>query len=125
MPGVAQTKYQPWCQAESHYVNERYPLVIKNETMKQLTELNKLDITLYHEIRDCLDDIDDDDDDDDIYDNFPAWDTTRFERNETIQKNYTDYKFPVPKLPQQWLRRFERIDEAAANNTDVLSDGEV
>ena len=122
VPGVAQTKYQPWCQGESHYVNERYPLVIKNETIKRLTALNKLDITLYHEIRDCLDD----NDDDTVYNNFPAWDATRFEMNETIQKNYTEYRAAWKgNLSQKWLRRFERIDEAAANNTDVLSDGEV
>lgn len=83
VPGAADRSAHPWCEAESHYVNERIPLVVRNETRGNLARLNEADIGLYGEMRDCLDT-----EEGGEYD-FPEWDPGRFERNETIQLNYT------------------------------------
>jgi hypothetical protein len=69
VPGLTEKNKEPWCGGESHSANEKVPLVIKNETLQSLTRLNKLDIDLYHEMKDCLDD--------GVFD-FPAWDPNRF-----------------------------------------------
>ena len=84
VPGIADRKYQPWCEPESHYVNEKFPLEMKPETVKNLTVLNQFDILLYDEMKDCKPDENGD------Y-NFPTWDANRFERNERIQMNYTEW----------------------------------
>ena len=101
VPGVANRNHHPWCEVESHFANERYPLVIKNETLETLTHLNKYDIDLYHEMTDCLDEGE--------Y-NFPALDPNRFEMNETIQMNYTifdrSHRGNPQKPSQKWLARF-------------------
>ena len=76
VPGVGKREHSPWCETESHRANKKVPLVISNETLTNLTRLNKIDIRLYHELRDCLDEKGDFD--------FPVWDPSRFETNETI-----------------------------------------
>ena len=111
LTGINDRRYQPWCEAESHYVNNMYPLEVKPKITKRLTVLNKLDSRLYYEIQDCdYDDDDDDDDDeedvttDDGENNFPLWDATRFEMNETLQRNLT---FPCCfEVSKKWLKRF-------------------
>eukprot|EP00579_Thalassiosira_antarctica_P005177 CAMPEP_0201889630 /NCGR_PEP_ID=MMETSP0902-20130614/30453_1 /ASSEMBLY_ACC=CAM_ASM_000551 /TAXON_ID=420261 /ORGANISM="Thalassiosira antarctica, Strain CCMP982" /LENGTH=144 /DNA_ID=CAMNT_0048420267 /DNA_START=884 /DNA_END=1314 /DNA_ORIENTATION=+ len=103
VPGVGERVVSPWCEVESHYANERVPLVIQNETLTNLTHLNKIDIGLYHEMKDCLDK------GEGGYD-FPAWDPNRFETNETIRVNYTTFaRRPTRgyKKPQrEWLKKF-------------------
>ena len=84
VPGVANKKNHAYCEMESHFANELVPLVIQNETLKNLTKLNELDIRLYNDIASCLLD----DHQGKEY-NFPTWDPNRFERNETIQIDYT------------------------------------
>jgi len=76
VPGVADRGRGPWCEPESHRANQKVPLVIRNETLNNLTRLNEIDIGLYHEMSDCLDE--------GGYD-FPAWDPSRFETNGTFE----------------------------------------
>ena len=83
VPGIGESLYSPWCEPESHYVNEKFPLEMKPETVKNLTVLNQFDRLLYDEMKDCKPD------ENGEY-NFPTWDANRFERNERIQMNYTD-----------------------------------
>lgn len=80
VPGVAQRAYYPWCERESHAANNMIPLAIKNETMQKLTRSNLYDKYMYDEFSDCL-----------KYrrkKDFPKWDASRFEMNETIQMDY-------------------------------------
>lgn len=79
VPGIGQRNLSPWCEPESHYLNERFPLEIKNKTMKILRKRNQFDTMLYDEMKDCLIDGE--------Y-NFPAWDATRFE----VMAKQVDYK---------------------------------
>eukprot|EP00986_Skeletonema_menzelii_P015795 scaffold12700_cov142-Skeletonema_menzelii.AAC.5 len=60
----------PFCERKSHQANEENPLVVLNETRARLTELNRLDLKLYHEISDCLADGN--------YGHIPKWDGRRF-----------------------------------------------
>ena len=62
---------------ESHKANEANPLVIHNETRARLTELNSLDLKLYHVISDCLEDGN--------YGNIPKWDGSRFMLHSSTQ----------------------------------------
>ena len=64
----------PWCEKESHAANKKVPLVVQNDTRESLTHLNELDVQLYHELSDCLDE------DDGRYD-FPKWNPNRFALN--------------------------------------------
>jgi len=117
VPGIDETKFSPWCQAESHYVNQHIPLTIDNSTYKRLTVLNKLDKQLYHEISDCLED-------EEVVDNIPSWDSTRFEMNETIQLNHTHVTFPCCyNLPMEFKRRFNNSMELTKSAED--EEGEV
>lgn len=58
------------CGKQSHKANEANPLVVHNETRTRLTELNRLDLKLYHEISDCVADW--------SYEQIPQWDGNRF-----------------------------------------------
>lgn len=96
----------PWCEVESHYSNEIVPLVIRNETLNSLTQLNEIDVSLYHEIRDCLD----------VDTNFPAWNENRFEGNETIQVDHIIWERQNPirgySVPQKkWLKKFNSSND--------------
>ena len=99
--GVGERVLSPFCEVESHYSNERVPLVIQNETLKNLTRLNKIDIGLYHEMKDCLDKGE--------YD-FPAWDPKRFAMNEKIRVDYTIFarrpRRGYNNPPRKWLEKF-------------------
>ncbi|KAL9187203.1 hypothetical protein ACHAXT_010923 [Thalassiosira profunda] len=55
VPGVNRRANHPWCEANSHYANEKIPLEIRNETIQRLTLLNEEDIRLYNEFASCLD----------------------------------------------------------------------
>lgn len=107
VPGINQRKHQPWCQLESYYLNDKYPLELKPDTMKQLTVLNNFDINLYDEMIDCFNRISSNGE----Y-NFPAWDTDRFARNESIQMNYTKWERmnigSRTKPPPEWLEKMEK-----------------
>lgn len=112
VPGlIPRREIHPWCEVESHYSNERVPLVIRNETLESLSQLNEIDIGLYHEIRDCLHV--------DEADNFPAWDEYRFETNEEIQVDLTVWErrnpirgYPVP--PKAWLKKFHSTNSSSS-----------
>jgi len=120
VPGlIPKRDVHPWCEVESHYANERVPLVIQNETLDTLTELNEIDIGLYHEIRDCLDD-------GDMHD-FPSWDDNRFETNETIQVDHDVWERQNPikgyqKPLKKWLEKFESNND---HDSDSSSPGSV
>jgi len=45
----------PFCEKQSHKANQQYPLVIGNDTRASLTNLNKVDLKLYHQLTDCID----------------------------------------------------------------------
>lgn len=128
VPGlIPRREIHPWCEVESHYSNERVPLVIQNETLESLTQLNEIDIGLYHEIRDCIDDEETND--------FPAWDENRFEMNETIQVDHDVWErqnpirgYPVP--PKIWLKRFNDSVSLSSGSDEVstkssLSEAEI
>ena len=104
VPGVAKRKYHAYCEIGSHVANELVPLVITNETLKDLTDLNEFDIRLYNDITNCLPG----DHQKEAY-NFPTWDPNRFERNETIQIDYTLWEEKHPPKGNvnrdKWLRK--------------------
>ena len=50
VPGVGKRERAPWCETQSRQANMENPLVISNETLTNLTRLNKIDIRLYHEV---------------------------------------------------------------------------
>ncbi len=79
VPGVAQKRFSPWCEAESHYANSMYPLVVKPDMLNKLVIRNRLDINFYNEFKQCLNETDF---------GFPAWRGNRFEMNKTIQLDY-------------------------------------
>jgi len=66
----------PFCERISHKANTETPLIIRNETRARLTELNRVDLKLYHAITDCLDD--NADDGGRRYEHIPKWDGDRF-----------------------------------------------
>ncbi|KAL7557099.1 hypothetical protein ACA910_009190 [Epithemia clementina (nom. ined.)] len=41
------------CDAQSKYWNQKYPAVLRNETLNQLRQVNKLDIQLYETLTNC------------------------------------------------------------------------
>lgn len=90
VPGVNDRSTHPWCEDEAHYYNHIIPLVIRNETLDKLTSLNKIDIGLYHEFSDCL-----------KYEgtsNFPSWDDSRFQANESLRIHHTVWNVPNSQL---------------------------
>jgi len=113
VPGLNERKLSPWCEVESHYANEVVPLVVPKETLANLTALNEVDVRLYHEMKDCL--VDDDgtlvEGGGGGYANFPAWDASRFERNESIQVDYKTFertgKQTYLKPQKWWLEKFK------------------
>ena len=100
MPGVNRRANHPWCEANSHYANEKIPLEIRNETIQKLTLLNKEDIRLYNEFASCLDGGE--------YD-FPSCDPNRFATNTMLQVDHTQFvQTYSPEIPsRQWrLQKF-------------------
>ena len=90
VPGVNDRTARAWCEDEAHLYNRRIPLVVRNETLRELTRLNEIDIGLYREVSDCL-----------KYEgtnNFPSWDEGRFEANETLRVHHTVWDVPNSKL---------------------------
>ena len=81
-PGISKQENHPWCEVESHNANKAVPLVIQNETLKNLTRLNLHDIKLYNEMSACLDGGE--------YD-FPKWNPDRFDANKTILERGVPY----------------------------------
>lgn len=73
VPGLTE-KGIPYCERESKLANSKYPMVVRNETRESLTRLNEIDIQLYHELSDCLNE-------EGSYNNFPEWDGNRFALN--------------------------------------------
>lgn len=101
VPGVSQRSYYPWCEVESHNANKLIPLTISNDSLVNLTTSNQLDTFLYDEYASCLQYR--------MKKDFPVWDSSRFQGNMEIQKDYKEweslnppYKKPSP-IPQTWL----------------------
>ena len=90
----------PYCERKSHKANYAMPLVVKNETREKLTELNKVDLRLYHEITDCLN-TNDDGGDDNRYESIPKWDGSRFELDSF---NFTKAKLNAQRAKAEKLR---------------------
>mmetsp|Transcript_18281 Transcript_18281/g.44034 ORF Transcript_18281/g.44034 Transcript_18281/m.44034 type:complete len:490 (-) Transcript_18281:61-1530(-) len=114
VPGITTEKVHPFCEVESHYANERTPLVIRNETLTNLTRLNEIDIRLYHEMRDCIDKKTNNG-----Y-NFLAWDSDRFEADEAIRVDAKQWVISNPvrgyeKPRRTWLKKFDVNDTAAGD----------
>ena len=86
VPGITQ-RGSAYCERTSHKANEMIPLKIEDDTLQRLTHLNRVDIGLYKELTDCLDD----DRGDHKY-NFPRMDEdsleNRFDTNTSIQVKY-------------------------------------
>lgn len=102
VPGVNQKRFSPWCEAESHHTNDLYPLVVEPGILKKLTIRNRLDISLYKDFKNCLNESDI---------RFPAWRRDRFEMNKTIQLDYNVWEKrnrPYwPTTPKRtWLDKF-------------------
>ena len=85
VPGI-RDKRAAFCERTSHKANNMVPLTIRNETIERLTDLNEVDIGLYKELTDCLDDVTDEQRN---Y-TFPKWDAARFDTNASIQVHYND-----------------------------------
>ena len=81
VPGLTETR-SAWCERESHFVNSKFPLQVKNSTLQLLTERNKIDIALYNNISACLAD--------GLYD-FPKFDGDRFISDDASRVHYTDF----------------------------------
>ncbi len=102
VPGVAQKRFSPWCEAEAHYTNKMYPLVIEPDKLNKLAIRNRLDINLYNEFKQCLNESEF---------RFPAWRGNRFEMNKTIQLDYIIWEqrnrpyWPITPA-QSWLDKF-------------------
>mmetsp|Transcript_8228 Transcript_8228/g.17540 ORF Transcript_8228/g.17540 Transcript_8228/m.17540 type:complete len:426 (+) Transcript_8228:32-1309(+) len=73
VPGLTE-KGIPYCERASKLANTKFPFVVRNETRESLTRLNEIDIQLYHELSDCLNE-------EGSYNNFPEWDGNRFALN--------------------------------------------
>lgn len=84
----------PFCERRSHKVNKDIPLIVKEDTRKRLTELNKVDLKLYHTITDCLDE----EDDNRRYEHIPKWDGDRFHIHSF---NYTQDRIEKAKAKAQ------------------------
>jgi len=86
VPGITQ-RGSAYCERTSHKANEMIPLKIEDDTLQRLTRLNRVDIGLYKEFTDCLND----DKGDHKY-NFPRMDEdsleSRFDTNASIQVKY-------------------------------------
>lgn len=86
VPGSANRDVHPWCEVEAQYTNKKIPVPYRNETLERLARLNEIDIGLYRELTDCLPD-DGGRGGGHAYD-FPAFDATRFETDETIRLDH-------------------------------------
>jgi len=54
VPGITQ-RGSAYCERTSHKANEMIPLKIEDDTLQRLTQLNRVDVGLYKELTDCLD----------------------------------------------------------------------
>ena len=68
--------------------------MVHNETRARLTQLNKVDLRLYHEISDCLNDGN--------YDGIPKWDGSRFLIDSF---NFTEAKLERQRAKTEKLRK--------------------
>ena len=89
----------PYCERKSHKANYDMPLIVKNKTRDKLTELNKVDLRLYHEITDCLNT---NNDEDNRYESIPKWDRSRFELDSF---NFTEAKLNAQRAKADKLKR--------------------
>ena len=100
----------PFCERKSHKANEENPLIVHNETRHKLTELNRLDLKLYHEISDCLEGGN--------YGNIPKWDGSRFMLNSF---NFTKAKIEKQKAKAAKARfNEERLWQVNTNGNVIL-----
>ena len=93
VPGITRKKTS-LCEPEAAKVNKQYPLVIQNETLRNLKNLNQLDIKLYHSLTDCLDSGE--------YE-FPKWNEDRFLKNTSIQVHHKDFDMWTEEKKRNYL----------------------
>ena len=86
VPGVWE-KHAAYCERTSHKANSWVPLTILDDTKQKLTNLNELDVGLYKELTDCLNDKGVGQQQQ--Y-NFPRLDISRFDRNMTMAVPYNE-----------------------------------
>jgi hypothetical protein len=96
----------PFCERISHKANTETPLIIRNETRARLTELNRVDLKLYHAITDCLDD--NADDGGRRYEHIPKWDGDRFMIN--------SYNFTQANIEERKAKARKAARKAAQKN---------
>lgn len=124
VPGVAQRDVHPWCEVEAQYTNKKIPVPYRNETLQKLTALNKVDIGLYHEMTDCLDG------EDGNVNDFPPFDVTRFQGDETLRLDYKEWERRNPgrgymKPGRAWRSRFGALDEDSSTDEDEMEPEEL
>ena len=54
---ILSTTQKMYCFEESRYWNAKYPAILNNETVANLTQLNELDTQLYNQLTTCNDGI--------------------------------------------------------------------
>ena len=102
-------KQSAWCEPKSHEANEKFPLKVEPSTIERLTTQNKIDIDLYNNITNCLEDR--------AYD-FPKWNSNRFESNNTLHVHHEE--FAQWKLQEQWTlwdKRMAKLTGGKAMNS--------
>lgn len=91
---------------------------VNNTTLQLLTDRNKLDIDLYNNISNCLED--------GIYD-FPKWNGDRFASNDTLYVHHEEFsKWKIQEIKLNWEKRAakENLTKAvttAKDNTEQSS----
>ena len=96
VPGITETR-SAWCERESHFVNSKFPLQVKNSTLQLLSKYNEIDIALYNNISACLAD--------GVYD-FPKWDGDRFVSDDASRVHHTDF----PQWKKGEIRRKKDVE---------------
>ena len=103
VPGI-RDKCAAFCERTSHKANSMVPLTLRNETIERLTDLNEVDIGLYKELTDCLDD------DRQNY-TYPEWNAARFDTNASIQVHYNDI--------EEWKKQKRKKKHEAQDEVNI------
>lgn len=110
VPGLTNSK-GAWCEVESHNANARVPLVVKHQTLQQLTRLNGYDIDLYNNMSSCLKS--------NTY-NFPKWKyiKDRFAANSSLKIFHTE--FGMWKNSQQAEQRLKQLKQQSKQQSQHI-----
>ena len=109
VPGLSEEK-SAWCESASHKANAKFPLEIRNTTFNQLKDQNRLDIDLYNNISNCLED--------GVYD-FPVWDGARFASNDTLHVHHEKFnEWKTQEIRLKWEKRLAYQNLTKAVNTE-------